>query len=45
MKKIFFVLLFICFPFQGFADLDIFLSDQNLSYGEDVWTSDSTPDS
>lgn len=44
MKKIFFVFLFICFPFQGFADLEIFLSTEDLNYAKDVWTGENYPD-
>ena len=43
MKKILLLLLFLSFPYTSFAQLDVYLSTQNLPYGKDVWTSANSP--
>lgn len=45
MKKIFLTFLFLLYPCATFAQLDVYLSTQNLPFGKDVWTSESYPDS
>lgn len=44
MKKIFLTSLLLLFPYFSFADLDFYLSTQNLPYSVDVWTSPTYPD-
>jgi hypothetical protein len=45
MKKTFFIFLLLLFPYDSFAQLDVYLSSQDLQYGMDVWTSENFPDS
>jgi hypothetical protein len=45
MKKLLFLFLLLLFPFESFAQLDVYLSSENLSYGKDIWTSANYPDS
>lgn len=44
MKKLFILFVFLFFPCSVFAQLDVYLSLQNLSYDKQVWTSESYPD-
>jgi len=44
MKKIIFLFLLFLFPSTSFAQLDVYLSNQYLPYGKDVWTSANYPD-
>lgn len=45
MKKILFCILLLMLPCFAHADLEVFLSNQNLPHSKGLWTSNTSPDS
>jgi len=43
MKKILFTFLVLLLPSTSYAEIDVFLSSNQLEYGRDVWTSANYP--